>query len=76
MKIQIIFREDEDKDLIEWYKNARKGDRSVFIREAIRKYCLDKTTSLEGNMEAREAHNKSPSSKPITTKALDMLKEW
>jgi hypothetical protein len=38
MKIQIVFRENADKDIINWYNSLPEGDRSNQIRMILKKY--------------------------------------
>ncbi|MEQ6359429.1 hypothetical protein V7D15_06930 [Thermoanaerobacter thermohydrosulfuricus] len=38
MRVQIVFREKADRDIIEWYNSLPEGDRANQIRLILKKY--------------------------------------
>ncbi|GAB6116556.1 MAG: hypothetical protein XD65_0204 [Caldanaerobacter subterraneus] len=48
MRIQIVFREKADKDIIDWYNSLPEGDRANQIRLILKKHIQEVNEKKKG----------------------------
>ncbi|KUJ89781.1 MAG: hypothetical protein PWQ23_1236 [Thermoanaerobacter sp.] len=48
MRIQIVFREKADKDIIDWYNSLPEGDRANQIRLILKKHIQEENEKKKG----------------------------
>lgn len=76
MKINFVLRPGKDDDLINWWEESIKGDRSHLIREALRQYVAQQKAVKELTNNPKTEIISSNNDRVKTSKATQTLEQW